>query len=169
MSSRLKWFLILVLSLFMAVSCGGKKGPENGGSTNPTASNNKASLNKGDYPVFPDADKGADPAISAEQGGKGFTGQGWETNTSYDLIGDPRAVKGGMIRDVEMDFPSTLRPYGPNTTSFNNTISSALVYETLLFLHPNSLDYIPAMATHWQISADKKTYKFRIDPNARWA
>jgi hypothetical protein len=72
--------------------------------------------------VFPDADKGADPAVSAEQGGKGFTGQGWETNTNYDLIGDPRAVKGGMIRDVEADFPSTLRPYGPNITSFNTTI-----------------------------------------------
>jgi len=169
MSSRLKLILSLALTVSVVASCGGGKSPESGGSGNPTASNNKASLNKADYPVFPDADKGADPAVSAEQGGKGFTGQGWETNTDYDLIGDPRAVKGGMIRDVEADFPSTLRPYGPNITSFNTTISSAMVYETLLVLHPNSLDYIPAVATHWQISPDKTTYKFRIDPNARWA
>src|SRR2546430_10039040 len=142
MSSRLKLTLVLSLTLAIAASCGGGKSPEKSGSTNPTQSNNTASRNKDDYPVFPDADKGADPAVPAEQGGKGFSGQGWETNTNYDLIGDPRAVKGGMIRDVETDFPSTLRPYGPNITSFNTTISSAMVYESLLILHPNSLDYI---------------------------
>ena len=44
-----------------------------------------------------------------------------------------------------------------------------MVYETLLSIHPTTLDYIPALATHWQISADKLTYRFRIDPNARWS
>ena len=57
------------------------------------------SLNKADYPVFPDADAGADPSVPAEQGGKGFTGKGWETNTDFDLIGDPHAVKGGVLRE----------------------------------------------------------------------
>ncbi len=28
---------------------------------------------------------------------------------------------------------------------------------------------MPALATHWQISPDKLTYRFRIDPNARWS
>jgi microcin C transport system substrate-binding protein len=36
-------------------------------------------------------------------------------------------------------------------------------------LHPNTLDYIPALATHWQISPDKLTFRYRLDPNARWA
>src|SRR5688572_21973390 len=45
------------------------------------------------YPVFPNADAGADPSVSAEQGGRGFNGEGWQTNTNFDLIGDPRAVK----------------------------------------------------------------------------
>ena len=36
-------------------------------------------------------------------------------------------------------------------------------------LHPTTLDYIPVLATHWQISPDKLTYRFRIDPNARWS
>ncbi len=43
-----------------------------------------------------------------------------------------------------------------------------LVYETLLGLHPTTLEYIPALATHWQISPDKLTFRFRIDPNARF-
>ena len=42
-----------------------------------------------------------------------------------------------------------------------------MVYETLLGLHPTTLAYIPALATHWQISPDKKTFRFRIDPNAQ--
>ena len=46
---------------------------------------------------------------------------------------------------------------------------NAMVYETLLGLHPTTLDYIPALATHWQISPDKMTFRFRIDPNARFS
>src|SRR6185436_10417111 len=42
-------------------------------------------------------------------------------------------------------------------------------YETLLGLHPTTLEYIPGLATHWQISADKKTFRFRINPNARFS
>lgn len=154
-----------------AAACGG------GGSKEPTESSTPApgggspsnvSMNKADYPVFPDADKGADPTVPAEQGGKGFTGEGWETNTDFDLIGDPRAVKGGRIREYQLDFPTTVRDRGPNTTIFGRTVEG-LVFESLLGMHPTSLDYIPALATHWQISPDKKTYRFRIDPNARWA
>jgi microcin C transport system substrate-binding protein len=125
-------------------------------------------LNKDDYPVFPDADAGADPAVPAEQGGKGFTGEGWETNTSYGLIGDPRAAKGGVLRRAITDFPSTLRYWGPNVTAWNASLH-AMVYETILGLHPTTLEYIPGLATHWQISPDKKSFRFRINPNARWS
>ena len=59
-------------------------------------------MNKDDYPVFPDADAGADPAVPADQGGKGFTGEGWETNTTFDLIGDPHAVKGGTLPTMRL-------------------------------------------------------------------
>jgi microcin C transport system substrate-binding protein len=107
--------------------------------------------------------------VPAEQGGKGFTGEGWETNTDYDLIGDPRAVKGGLLKIGTMsDFPSTLRYYGPNVTAWNQMLHG-MVYETLLGLHPTTLGWTPAIATHWQISADKLTFRFRIDPNARFS
>jgi len=41
------------------------------------------SMDKSDYPVFPDADAGADPSVPAEEGGAGFTGEEWETNTAF--------------------------------------------------------------------------------------
>jgi microcin C transport system substrate-binding protein len=44
-----------------------------------------------------------------------------------------------------------------------------MVYETLLGLHPTTLTYTPALATHWQISDDKLTYRYRINPNARFS
>ena len=127
------------------------------------------SLDKNDYPVFPDGDAGADPAVSAEDGGAGFTGEGWETNTDFDLIGDPRAVKGGTYREGMPNFPGTLRFVGPESNTSLNFMIAAMVYESLLGQHPTTLEYIPALATHWQISEDQMTYRFRINPNARWA
>ena len=126
------------------------------------------SMDKNDYPVFPDADAGADPSVSAEDGGVGFTGEGWDTNVDFDLIGDPRAVKGGTFTQHQIDFPGTLRTEGPDTTLWNQHVE-AMVYEPLLNLHPTTLEYIPALATHWQISDDQLTYRFRINPNARFA
>ena len=43
------------------------------------------------------------------------------------------------------------------------------MYEPLLTLHPTTLEYIPVLATHWQISDDQLTYRFRINPNARFS
>ena len=34
--------------------------------------------------------------------------------------------------------------------------------------HPTTLDFIPGLASHWFISEDKMTFKFRINPDARW-
>src|SRR5262249_31095368 len=121
------------------------------------------------YPVFPNADAGADPSVSAEQGGKGFDGKGWETNTDFDLIGDPRAVKGGVFRDYLVDFPGSLRMLGPDAnTYFNYSVVWPLTYERLLDVDSH-LGYMPSLATHWQISADKLTYRFRLNPNARFS
>src|SRR6187401_786736 len=121
MSRNLKLSLALVLALLLAASCSSPapSGDANSGPA-PTAPATPVSFNKDDYPVFPDADAGADPSVPAEQGGKGFTGAGWETNAAFDLIGDPRAVKGGALRDVLGDFPGTLRTEGPESnTGFN--------------------------------------------------
>lgn len=163
--------LSLLVAVLLLTSCGGgggDKAPSDSATTS-SSTNSNVSINKDDYPVFPNADAGADPSVPAEQGGKGFTGEGWETNKDFDLIGDPRAVKGGLLRDFMPSFPGTLRMAGPEwNTSINYSIAS-LVYEPLLTYHPTSLAYMPVLATHWQILPDKLTFRFRIDPNAKFS
>jgi microcin C transport system substrate-binding protein len=165
------YFVVLSLIATLSVACGGGSAPEEraGGSTAPATNGRPVATDKNAYPVFPNADSGADPSVPAEQGGKGFTGEGWETNADYDLIGDPRAVKGGVFREFQLDFPTTLRLNGPEANTVLNSMIGSMAYETLLGLHPTTLDYIPVLATHWQISPDKMTYRFRIDPNARFS
>lgn len=158
------------LTFVVATGCGHGSAPSPTTETStPAAPSAPVSLNKADYPVFPDADAGADPSVPAEQGGKGFTGKGWETNTDFDLIGDPRALKGGMLRDSLPDFPGTLRLEGPESNSIFNAEIVGLAYESLVGVDPTTLRYMPALATHWQILPDKTTYRFRINPNARFS
>ena len=166
--SRL-WSLIAASSLLLAACGGGSSNQSSSPASTPAPAANSApaSTDRNSYPVFPDADKGADPSVPADQGGKGFTGAGWQTNNGFDLIGDPRAVKGGVFREAMSDFPSTLRYIGPNLSVWNAMLSG-LVYESLLGLHPTSLEYIPVLATHWKVEADGLTMRFRLDPNARW-
>lgn len=116
-----------------------------------------------------DTPPGADPSVNAELGGNGFKGEGWETNTNYNTIGNPNAVKGGSLVMSIRDFPVTLRTEGKDANSQFNDLTASLIYETLLNQDPVNDDYIPCLATHWQISEDKLTYKFRINPDARWA
>ncbi|MBI5402228.1 MAG: hypothetical protein HY959_02410 [Ignavibacteriae bacterium] len=112
---------------------------------------------------------GADPSVSAESGGNGFTGDGWETNSNYNSQGKPDAVKGGSISMSLIDFPNTLRIAGKDYNNEFNTVCGNLLYESLLNIDPVTSDYIPYLATHWKILDDNMTYKFRINPNARWA
>jgi microcin C transport system substrate-binding protein len=163
--------VITAVLVTATVACGGSTSrPEEtaSGASAVTADGRTVSTDKHDYPAFLDGDSGADPAVSAEQGGRGFTGEGWETSTDYDLIGDPRAVKGGTLRAAVTDFPSTLRYLGPNVTAWNQMVS-AMVYETLLGLHPTTLENIPGLATHWQVADDRRQFRYRLNPNARFS
>ncbi|MBK8980955.1 MAG: ABC transporter substrate-binding protein [Ignavibacteria bacterium] len=116
-----------------------------------------------------DTPPGADPSVSAEMGGEGFTGEGWTTSTDYNTIGDPKAVKGGQIIWSIPDFPSTLRLVGKDENSYYTRMAQTLMYESMLDSDPVNEEYTPRLATHWQISEDKLLFKFRINPNARWA
>ena len=165
---------LMAFLVTLSAACGGGSGPEAGpAGTTPAAGGAVSpradiSMDKNDYPVFRDADSGADPTVPAEEGGAGFTGEGWETNTEFDLIGDPRAIKGGTIRHDATDFPGTLRVFGPDTTTFNTFVHD-LVYEHLLGMHPTTQEFIPGLATHWQVSEDLSLYRFRLNPNARFS
>ena len=121
---------------------------------------------------------GADPSVSAEDGGKGFEkiaeSFGYVTSeyTDKDLkyFGDPKAIKGGTLRDKGTRYPATLRTFGKESGYLENQIIDYLVYEPLLELDPISWEpTVPRLASHWKISDDKKKFWFRINPNARFS
>ena len=109
-----------------------------------------------------------DQKVPANLGGPGFTGKGWKSNMRFLALGSTQAVKGGtMIRAIP-DWPATLRQAGKDWNTSLNYLIRELCYEPLLNVHPTTLEFIPGLATHWWISKDKMTYRFRINPKARW-
>ena len=116
-----------------------------------------------------DTPPGADPNVSAEKGGNGFKGEGWTTNDKYNVIGKKEAVKGGRFNVSFTEFPASLRVYGKDSNFELNIIFSELMYETLLNIDPLNKTLYPGLATHWKIESDSLTFRFRINPDARWA
>lgn len=118
-----------------------------------------------------------DTATPAEEGGYGFEkiaeSLGYETSipTQEELrfFGDPRAVKGGEVVHITSRFPATMRTVGQNSNYEENSTIEGLVYEGLLVIHPVTLDFAPALASHWKISDDKMKFWFRIDPDTRFS
>lgn len=109
-----------------------------------------------------------DPSVSAEDGGPGFTGEGWETAEPKPL-GDPRAKKGGNIITAIYSWPDNLRMYGSRSNTQLNYLVRDMSYETLVNMDPNTLEFIPGLASHWKTSDDKMTFTFRINPKAHWS
>ena len=116
-----------------------------------------------------------DPLLkdSAEDGGVGFEkiaeSLGWETNANIKT-GDPKAIKGGTLTMLGgAEFPRTYRDIGVDSRQQINGLMSSLQYESLLNFDYEDLEYKPNMATHWKIESDSLTFRFRIDPNARWS
>lgn len=156
-SSILSLVIVSVLSVFLFQGCGKKEKPAAKFDTQPI------SIKQFDTP------SGGDPSVSAEQGGNGFTGDGWVTNTDYNYLGDANAVKGGSISWAIESFPASLRLYGKDENSYYTRLMQMMVYESLLDSDPVNENEIPQLATHWQKSENNTVYRFRINPNARWA
>ncbi len=129
-------------------------------------------VNLDDYPVFPNEDRDADPNVSKELGGKGFgkwaLANGWETNTTFPLVGDPKAKKGGEIVRYFPSFPNNLRPMGSNYNTSENYFIRFSLWQTLLWEHPTTGELVPCLVSHWKHSEDGKTHYLRINPNAKW-
>ncbi|MGE5583701.1 MAG: extracellular solute-binding protein [Bacillota bacterium] len=82
-------------------------------------------------------------------------------------FGDPRAVRGGQLNLHTSEFPKSFNAFTTNTADATAVFN--LVYDTLMELHPTTIKYQPLIAKSWEISADKKTFTFKIDPRAKWA
>lgn len=160
---RIKYFLFPAIALLLSallISCGSNDKKK---STTSKIESKPISIKQFDTPP------GADPSVSAEMGGNGFTGEGWTTNSNVSILGNPKATKGGMIVMSMPDFPATLRSVGKDENSYFTRMAADMMYEGLLTLDPVTEDFAPSLATHWKISEDKKDFSFRIDPRARWA
>ena len=110
---------------------------------------------------------------SKEDGGLGFDEiadiAGWQTSKNIKT-GDPRATKGGSLTMLGgAEFPRTFRDIGVDTRHQINSLMSSLQYEALLSFDYEDLEYKPNLATHWKIEPDSLTFRFRIDPNAKWS
>ncbi len=92
----------------------------------------------------------------------------WVTNDSDPLFASTEAKKGGTLHSSIMSFPLTFRVVGPDS---NNSFRSAILDNQfgLIGIHPNTLNIIPELATHWAFGKDKKTMFFKLNKKARWS
>jgi microcin C transport system substrate-binding protein len=92
----------------------------------------------------------------------------WVTNDSDPLFASPEAKKGGTLHLSIMSFPLTFRVVGPDS---NSSFRSAILGNQfgLIGIHPNTLNSIPELATHWAFGKDKKTMYFKLNKKARWS
>ncbi len=92
----------------------------------------------------------------------------WLTNDTDPVFASPEAKKGGIFRLAVQAFPPTFRTVGPDSnSSFRSYILGNQL--SLFELHPNTLNPIPSLATHWAYGKDKRTMYFKLNPKARWS
>lgn len=141
--------------------------------TNTDMAEPEPALNPADYTIpmvkYSWDPMAGDASVSAEDGGPGFTGEGWDTLMEFPAIGSAEAIKGGTITMYIPEWPVTLRLEGENWNTSFNYRANDLCMEGLVQSHPVTLETIPGLATHWWISEDKMTYRFRLNPKARWS
>lgn len=82
-------------------------------------------------------------------------------------FGDPKAVRGGELILHTSEFPKSFN-YLVNTSEDAAGVFG-LVYDTLMELHPTTLEFVPLIARSWDISPDKKVFTLKIDPRAKWS
>ncbi|MEE4358464.1 MAG: extracellular solute-binding protein [Desulfococcaceae bacterium] len=92
----------------------------------------------------------------------------WQTNENDPVFASPEAQKGGTFNTAILTFPPTFRTVGPDSNSgFRSAILDNQL--SLINLHPNTLNIIPELATHWAFDKDRKTMYFKLNPKARWS
>jgi microcin C transport system substrate-binding protein len=75
---------------------------------------------------------------------------------------------GGTFTNFILSFPPTLRTVGPDSNSaFRSYINANQL--GLTSYHPNTMEVIPQIATHWAYGQDGKTVYYKLDPKAKWS
>ncbi len=92
----------------------------------------------------------------------------WLTNDTDPIFASPDAKKGGTFHDAILSFPMTFRMVGPDSNgSFAGVLRSNQL--SLIGVHPNTLNILPEIATHWAYGKDKKSMYFKLNPKTRWS
>lgn len=93
----------------------------------------------------------------------------WTTRGPAPSIANPDAPRGGTLRLSMGGFPPTLRTDGPNSRLSTLSDIHVLIYEPLLGYDVEAGEFTPGLASHWQVGADRRSFRFRLDEDARWA
>ena len=93
-------------------------------------------------------------------------GLAWENGMDEPEMGDPRAKKGGTFYHYMMEFPATLRPFGPKSNhSFRGNLYDDIELSSV-GMHPVTRKIIPSVAKEWAVGPDGRTVFYRLDPDA---
>jgi microcin C transport system substrate-binding protein len=90
-----------------------------------------------------------------------------ESGGEVDPIASTDAVHGGSFASCPGDYPKSLNQW-LDYNSFSVNVSN-LLFEPLVELHSTENRPIGDLAQSWDISADKKTYTFHLNPAAKWS
>ncbi len=94
-----------------------------------------------------------------------FPQPGWQDQPSP--LASPEALPGGELRVFAGPYPKSLNYY-LDTSVLSLDVFNAL-YESLLDMHPLTLEFQPGLAARWSIGEDRKTFTLWLDENARWS
>lgn len=91
----------------------------------------------------------------------------WQTNWDDPVFASDNAKRGGTLRTHLASFPLTLRSIGPDS---NAGLRSYFLDNVpgLVTRHPDTLNWIPDIATEWAYAGDNRTLYFKLNPNAKW-
>ncbi len=84
-----------------------------------------------------------------------------------DPIASQYAVPGGTICEYLGPSPKSLNYYLDNNTMSAQVFGS--MYESLLDMNAQTLEYDRGLAEKWTISENKREFTFWLDPKARWS
>ena len=111
------------------------------------------------------------PALHADTISVEIDGRTWNTLGDFTPYSSPDAVRGGKLRTFIPNFIPTLRNDGPNANLTTITDIYNRTHEALLGIHPETLEWLPGLASHWYIENhdDHQVFWFMIDERAKFS
>ena len=165
------WLTGLVCAMLMTAACGGGSAPppsNNPGTSSPSSNPSSASSDKNSYPVFPTSMRAPTrPCLPNRADGV----HGRRLGDQHRLRPDRRSAggQGGALQardDDRLSFDASL--LRTECHGMEPHAQRAGLREPARTA-PDDARLHAGLATHWQVSEDKQTFRFRLNPNARFS